>query len=78
MSGSGYRMERRVIELQIVHIVRGLQRRMGRGILPVDVQPWLVGYRAEQTLRMDMMRLVDEGYLERIGGDGSRRGYRVA
>ena len=74
-----YRMERRVIELQIVRIVKGLQRRQGKGggVLPVMVQPYLVRYRAEQTLRMDMMRLVEEGYLVRIGGDGARRGYPV-
>ena len=69
-----------VHSLQIIEIVRLRQRNMppGRGVLPVTVQCFLDQYRAEQTLRRDMSALARVGLLERIGGEGSRRGYRVA
>lgn len=65
--------------IHIVHIVRSRQRDAvpGRGVLPVNVQCWLNEYRAEQTLRKEMAFLARVGVLERIGGEGSRRGYRV-
>jgi hypothetical protein len=43
-----------------------------------DVAVFLPYYRAEQTLRRDMMRLARAGWLVREGGQGARRGYRVA
>lgn len=65
---------------QIVFIVRERQRGMppNRGVLPVSVQCWLEEYRAEQTLRRDMSKLWRAGLLQRCGGEGARRGYRVA
>lgn len=66
--------------LQILEIVRREQRRTqaGRGVLPWEVQPWLERYWAEQTIRRIMAMLWRAGLLIRIGGSGSRRGYRVA
>ncbi|MCK6581083.1 MAG: hypothetical protein L6Q98_23560 [Anaerolineae bacterium] len=63
----------------IVHIVQRRQRdvRDGRGVLPVAVQSWLNEYRAEQTLRREMSYLARQGVLERVGGKGCRRGYRI-
>lgn len=79
-----YLIERPIREIilcfRIIEIVRKRQRQMplGRGVLPVTVQCFLDEYRAEQTLRRDMSTLARIGLLERIGGEGSRRGYRVA
>ena len=65
--------------MQIVLIVAERQRVLppDRGVLPVTVQAFMSRYRAEQTLRRDMTELWKAGYLRRIGGEGSRRGYRV-
>lgn len=64
----------------IINIVKERQRGLppGRGVLPVTVQCFLDDYRAEQTLRRDMSSLWRAGLLERVGGERSRRGYRVA
>lgn len=63
----------------ILWIVRERQHGLGQehGVLPVMVQAWLEDYRAEQTLRKDMVALWRAGLLKRIGGQGARRGYRV-
>lgn len=68
-----------MVEADIVRIVRQVQRgsRGERGVFPRMVQPRLDYYRAEQTLRRDMMRLVDQGVLIRVGGRNARRGYKV-
>lgn len=62
----------------ILRIVRRRQRDLGRGVFPREVAVFLPYYRAEQTLRRDMMRLARAGWLVREGGQGARRGYRVA
>lgn len=75
------RLERRAqpdVEETILQIVRKLQRNYGRGVLPWMVAAQLDFYRAEGTLRRDMMGLVDKGKLTRVGGRTSRRGYMVA
>jgi hypothetical protein len=66
--------------LCIVEIVRQRQRNVpqGRGVLPKTVGAFLDEYRCEQTLRRDMSKLWRAGVLERLGGTGARRGYRVA
>lgn len=63
----------------ILKIVRERQRgvKPGRGVIPAMVQCWLDEYKAEQTLRRYMAAMGREGLLERVGGEGSRRGYRV-
>lgn len=66
--------------LKILKIVQERQRGLppNVGVLPRTVQVFLDEYRAEQTLREDMVELWRDGFLERIGGTGARRGYRVA
>lgn len=66
--------------LQILEVVRREQRRTqaGRGVLPWEVQPWLVRYVPEQTIRRLMALMWRVGLLDRIGGAGARRGYRLA
>lgn len=49
-----------------------------RGVFPFMVQCHLDFYLSEQALRRHMMRLARRGYLVRIGGADSRRGYRLA
>lgn len=66
-----------VVAEMIVTIVKRLQRDYGRGVLPRMVQPWLEFYRAEGTLRRDMMTLASAGKLRRVGGKKSRQGYIV-
>jgi len=62
----------------IVQLVSRLQRySQGRGVFAYMIQAQLDIYRAEGTLRKDMVRLWHEGRLERLGGEGCRRGYRV-
>lgn len=70
--------------MRIVQIVAERQRQVDpkRGVLPLTVQAWLDEYRAEQTVRRDMVMLARAGFLQRVG-DGNkavatRRGYRVA
>lgn len=66
--------------LQILVVVRREQRRIPRdvGVLPREVQPRLDFGLAEQTVRRLMAALWRVGLLERIGGEGCRRGYRLA
>lgn len=66
--------------LKILQVVRRQQRGIPRdlGLLPREVQPWLEWDLAEQTVRRFMAMLWRAGLLERIGGEGARRGYRVA
>lgn len=64
-------------QTRIIEIVRQRQPGAKNGVLPVTVQAWLDEYRAEQTLRRDMVALWRAGLLERVGGDGCRKGYRV-
>lgn len=63
-----------MIDEQILHIVARLQRSYAR-VYPYMVQARLPYYRAEQTLRRDMVRLAEAGWLVRVGGPGARRGY---
>jgi len=67
------------LQSNIVNIVKARQRNVPstRGVLPKTVQCFLDEYRAEQTLRRDMVSLWQQGLLDRLGGEGSRRGYRV-
>ncbi len=69
-----------IFVLTVVGIVRRRQRSVppGRGVLPKTVGAFLNDYRCEQTLRRDLAKLWRAGVLERMGGEGSRRGYRVA
>jgi len=69
-------MPETMIERDIIRIVASLQRSYQR------VYPWMVAaqldyYRCEQTLRRDMMALVERGKLIRVGGRQARRGYRA-
>lgn len=58
--------------------VRKAQRDLRRGVFPRDVQPRLpFEYRAEGSLRRDMLAMYEAGWLVRIGGYGARRGYRL-
>lgn len=72
----------RKLEVQdvIVKIIKERQRGLSsnEGVLPKTVQAFLDFYRAEQTLRRDMAQMANRGHLVRIGGEGARRGYRVA
>lgn len=69
-----------ILILDIVKIVRQRQRAVpaGRGVLPKTVGAFLLMPRCEQTLRRDCAALWRAGVLERCGGEGSRKGYRVA
>lgn len=68
------------LALKLLRIIRDRQRGLppGLGVLPKTVGAWLDDYRCEQTLRKDMAGMWRAGLLERIGGEGARRGYRVA
>lgn len=70
-------MERERIERDILSIVGRIQRDLQRGVFPWMVQARMDYYRAEGTLRRDMMRLVEAGLLIRLGGRGARQGYRL-
>lgn len=65
------------VEADVLRVVVDLQRRGYGRIYPKMIQPHLPYYRTEQTLRRDMMSLTRRGYLERLGGEKSRRGYRA-
>lgn len=67
-----------MLDVQIIAIVRKLERSFGRGIFPWMVQPWLDAGYCEQTLRRHMVRMWQQGQLHRVGGPKGRRGYRVA
>lgn len=63
---------------EIESAVRNARRDLRRGIFPADVQPRLpFEYRAEGSLRRDMLAMVTAGRLIRIGGPDARQGYRL-
>lgn len=66
--------------LQILAAVRRWQRNKPAeyGVLPWEVQPWVLPGFAEPTIRRFMVMLWRAGLLVRIGGETSRRGYRLA
>lgn len=68
-----------ILIVSVVEIVRRRQRNAppGWGVLPKTVGAFLNDYRCEQTLRRDMAKLWRAGVLERMGGEGSRKGYRA-
>lgn len=68
--------EREIFYLELIAIVRKLQRNYSR-VYPWMLIPHLPVYRCEQTLRKDMAALAQSGYLIRPGGPGSRRGYHA-
>jgi hypothetical protein len=53
------------------------QRDLRRGVLPKDLQSRFPVYRAEGSLRRDMLAMYEAGRLVRVGGHGARRGYRL-
>jgi hypothetical protein len=59
-------------------VVKRLQRNLMRGVLPKHVQPYLPYDRAEGSIRRDMGQMWVDGRLVRVGGQGTRRGYRCA
>ncbi len=65
------------LDEMVIEIVRQLQRRFRRGVLPRMAQPWLPEeyWRGEQAIRKRMARLATEGRLKRVGGENARRGY---
>jgi hypothetical protein len=63
---------------QILSVVRRGERDLRRGVLPRDVVARLPYRRAEGTVRRDMSAMWALGILERVGGEGCRRGYRVS
>lgn len=65
------------IEQNILNLVQKAQRNLRRGVLPRHVQPELPFYVSEQALRKYMVRMSRQGDIIRIGGTGSRRGYRL-
>ncbi len=73
-------MEKSARFFEIVRIVKERQREIehGYGLIAKNIQPRLGEYRAEQTIRRDMVELWEAGILERCGGGKSRKGYRVA
>lgn len=71
-----------LLELEIIAAVgrleRDLQTTDDLGVFPWQVSARLDIYRCEQSLRKDMMKLVNRGKLIRIGGSDCRRGYKLA
>lgn len=69
------------LEHEIIKAVGRLQRNLQiterRGVFPWQVSAQLDVYRCEQSLRKDMMKLVNDGKLIRIGGAECRRGYKL-
>jgi hypothetical protein len=63
---------------EIEQVVRRRCRDLGRGVKPWEVMTWLSAPRAEGSIRRDMANMWKRGRLVRIGGEGKRRGYRVA
>lgn len=61
----------------IVGVVRRLQR-TNQGVFPWQVMYYAPFTISEGYARKTMVRLWQEGRLQRIGGAGARRGYRVA
>lgn len=73
-------MDKTELYRDILGLVRRLQRNVSpeQGIYPFQISAHLEYYRADGTLRRDMMEMAEIGLLERIGGEGARKGYRVA
>lgn len=69
-----------MLRQHIVEIVRMHQRNVPAhyGVLPKSVQALLPYDLAEFTIRRHMVALWQAGLLERMGGQGARRGYRLA
>lgn len=63
-------------DTEIIRVVRMLQRHYTR-VYPWMLTPQFDLIRVEGSFRRDMSRLAREGRLIRVGGEGSRRGYRV-
>lgn len=57
--------------------MRKAQRDLKRPVLPRELQPRLPFYRAEGSLRRDMLAMYEMGRLVRVGGYGCRQGYRL-
>jgi hypothetical protein len=61
----------------IEHYVRQAERDLGRPVFPWEVQARMPIFRAEGSLRRDMLHLYRAGRLVRVGGNGARQGYRL-
>lgn len=61
----------------IEYRVKQRQRDLGRAVYPWEVQSHLPFYRAEGSLRRDMLAMAQQGRLVRVGGSGARQGYRL-
>lgn len=62
----------------IIQVVARTQRDVQRGVLPWMVQARLDVPLHEVNVRRRMRDLWRDGKLERVGGAGCRRGYKVA
>lgn len=73
------RIDRTQLYGDILTLVRRLQRNVApdQGVFPFQVSAHLEYYRADGTLRRDMMEMAEIGLLERIGGENARKGYRA-
>lgn len=72
-------MEEAILEaMQRAERHLSVTRRTERGVFPWSLEAWLDVPRCEQQLRKDMRKLARQGKLERIGGFGARRGYRMS
>lgn len=67
------------LQQAILDIVRSRQRNYPpqRGVLPLTIACFLDEYRAQQTVRRYCVQLWQMGLLDRLGGERSRRGYRI-
>lgn len=66
-----------IVWADIETIMRTAQRDLRRGIFPCDVAARYPVYRAEGSLRRDMLAMYEAGRIVRVGGHGARRGYRL-
>ena len=64
-------------EILILKIVKKLQVR-GIKVFPKFVLPEYGMTKWEQTVRKKMVKLAKLGYLERVGGERARQGYRLS
>lgn len=62
---------------EIEKVVGVAFRDLKRGVMPKDIQPRFPVYRAEGSLRRDMLAMMAAGRLIRISGIGARQGYRL-
>lgn len=63
---------------EIARAMAQAERDLGRAVYPREVMVRLPYRRAEGTVRRDMALMWELGLLERIGGSGARRGYRLS